>query len=170
VSEHATKIDGVKISLLEQRREIAMRRRFPRGVRMYTGDDFDYPTTIRGDGERASDALLGIFDVIAPAASAALKALDAGDLARYEAMLGPTLPLARHVFGAPTRFYKAGVVFAAYLNGHQSHFRMVGGMESARSTAHLAEQFVLMDRAGLFHDPDVAIERMRHVLALAGVE
>ena len=170
VSEHAAKIDGVKISLLEQRREIAMRRRFPRGVRMYTGDDFDYPTTIRGDGERASDALLGIFDVIAPAASAALKALDAGDLARYEAILGPTLPLARHVFGAPTRFYKTGVVFAAYLNGHQSHFRMVGGMESARSIVHLAEQFVLMDRAGLLRDPEGALARMRHVLALAGVE
>jgi hypothetical protein len=139
-------------------------------VRMYTGDDFDYPTTIRGDGERVSDALLGIFDVIAPAASAALKALDAGDLVRYEAILGPTLPLARHVFGAPTRFYKTGVVFAAYLNGHQSHFRMVGGMESARSIAHLAEQFVLMDRAGLLRDPELATERMRRVLVLAGVD
>src|SRR5882672_3512741 len=170
VSEHAAKIDGVKISLLDQRREIAMRRRFPRGVRMYTGDDFDYPTTIRGDGERASDALLGIFDVIAPAAAAALKALDASDLARYEAILEPTLPLARHVFGAPTRFYKTGVVFAAYLNGHQSHFRMVGGMESARSVVHLAEQFALMDRAGLLRDPDSAVERMRHVLALSGID
>src|SRR5258705_10114961 len=168
--EHAAKIDGVKISLLDQRREIAMRRRFPRGVRMYTGDDFDYPTTIRGDGERASDALLGIFDVIAPAAAAALKALDASDLARYEAILGPTLPLARHVFGAPTRFYKTGVVFAAYLNGHQSHFRMVGGMESARSVVHLAEQFALMDRAGLLRDPDSAVERMRYVLALSGID
>src|SRR5213592_2133282 len=170
VGEHAPKIDGVKISLLDQRREIAMRRRFPRGVRMYTGDDFDYPATIRGDGERASDALLGIFDVIAPAAAAALKALDASDLARYEAILGPTLPLARHVFGAPTRFYKTGVVFAAYLNGHQSHFRMVGGLESARSVVHLAEQFVLMDRAGLLRDPDIAVERMRRVVAVAGVE
>jgi Protein of unknown function (DUF993) len=170
VSEHAARIDGVKISLLDQRREIAMRRRFPRGVRMYTGDDFDYPTTIRGDGERASDALLGIFDVIAPAASAALKALDAGDLARYESLLGPTLPLARHVFGAPTRFYKTGVVFAAYLNGHQSHFRLVGGLESARSIVHLSEQFVLMDRAGLLLELDLAAERMRRVLALAGVE
>jgi hypothetical protein len=170
VSEHAARIDGVKISLLDQRREIAMRRRFPRGVRMYTGDDFDYPTTIRGDGERASDALLGIFDVIAPAASAALKALDAGDLARYDSILGPTLPLARHVFGAPTRFYKTGVVFAAYLNGHQSHFRLVGGLESARSIVHLSEQFVLMDRAGLLLEPDLAAERMRRVLALAGVD
>src|SRR3989442_4355273 len=170
VAEHASKIDGVKISLLEQRREVAMRRRFPRGVRMYTGDDFDYPTTIRGDGERASDALLGIFDVIAPAASAALKALDGGDLARYDAILGPTLPLARHLFGAPTRFYKTGVVFAAYLNGHQSHFRLVGCLESARSVVHLAEEFVLMDQAGLLRDPDSAVERMRRVVAVAGVE
>ena len=170
VGEHASRIDGVKISLLDQRREIAMRRRFPRGVRMYTGDDFDYPTTIRGDGERYSDALLGIFDVIAPVASAALRALDAGDVARYGAILAPTLPLSRHVFGAPTRFYKTGVVFAAYLNGHQSHFRMVGGLESARSVVHLAEQFVLMDRAGLLRDPDIAVERMRRVVAVAGVE
>src|SRR6059036_1756421 len=169
VGEHAPKIDGVKISLLDQRREIAMRRRFPPAVRMYTGDDSDYPTTIRGDGERASDALLGIFDVIAPAAAAALKALDTGDVARYEAILAPTLPLSRHVFGAPTRFYKTGVVFAAYLNGHQSHFRMVCGMESARSIAHLAEQFVLMDRARLLRDPDQAAERMRRILAVAGL-
>ncbi len=170
VRDYAPKIDGVKISLLDQAREIAMRRRFPKGVRMYTGDDFDYPTTIRGDGERYSDALLGIFDVIAPVASAALRALDAGDVARYGAILAPTLPLSRHVFGAPTRFYKTGVVFAAYLNGHQSHFRMVGGLESARSVVHLAEQFVLMDRAGLLRDPDIAVERMRRVVAVAGVE
>ncbi len=169
VSEHAAKIDGVKISLLDQAREIAMRRRFPKSVRMYTGDDFDYPTTIRGDAQGASDALLGIFDVIAPAASAALHALDRGDLARYETILAPTLPLSRHVFGAPTRFYKTGVVFAAYVNGHQAHFRMVGGLESARSVVHLAEQFVLMDRAGLLRDPELAVERMRRVLAVAGV-
>ena len=170
VGEYAPKIDGVKISLLDQAREIAMRRRFPRSVRMYTGDDFDYPTTIRGDGERWSDALLGIFDVIAPAASAALHALDGGDLARYGAILAPTLPLSRHVFGAPTRFYKTGVVFAAYLNGHQSGFKMVGGMESARSVVHLAEQFVLMDAAGLLRDPDLAADRMRRVLAVSGVD
>ena len=170
VQEFAAKIDGVKISLLDQQREIAMRRRFPMSVRMYTGDDFDYPTTIRGDGERHSDALLGIFDVIAPAAAAALKALDAGDAARYEAILAPTLPLSRHVFGAPTRFYKTGVVFAAFLNGHQSHFRMVGGLESARSVVHLAGQLVLMDRAGLLRDPELAADRMRRLLAVAGVE
>jgi hypothetical protein len=169
VGEHAAKIDGVKISLLDQRREIAMRRRFPRGVRMYSGDDFDYPTTIRGDEHGHSDALLGIFDVIAPAASAALHALDAGDLATYEKILLPTLPLSRHLFGDPTRFYKTGVVFMAYLNGHQSHFRMVGGLESARSVVHLAEIFRLADRAGLLRDPEQATERMRRVLAVAGV-
>jgi hypothetical protein len=163
--EHAAKIDGIKISLLDQRREIAMRERLPRGVRMYTGDDFDYPTTIRG----GSDALLGIFDVIAPAAAAALRALDAGDLDRYEGILAPTLPLSRHVFRAPTRFYKTGVVFAAYLNGHQSHFHLVGGLESARSVVHLAELFVLADRAGILRDPDLAVERMRRVLMVAGV-
>jgi hypothetical protein len=162
--EHAARIDGIKISLLDQRREIAMRERLPRGVRMYTGDDFDYPTTIRG----GSDALLGIFDVIAPAAAAALRALDGGDLDRYEAILAPTLPLSRHVFKAPTRFYKTGVVFAAYLNGHQSHFRLVGGLESARSVVHLAELFVLADRAGILRDPELAADRMRRVLALAG--
>src|SRR2546427_1074933 len=169
VGEYAAKIDGVKISLLDQRREIAMRRRFPASVRMYTGDDFDYPTTIGGDAQGYSDALLGIFDVIAPAASAALHALDRADRAEFLRVLGPTLALSRHVFGAPTRFYKTGVVFAAYLNGHQSHFRMVGGLESARSIPHLAEQFVLMDKAGLLRDPEQAAERMRRVLTVAGV-
>ena len=167
--EHAAKVDGIKISLLDQRREIAMRRRLPKGVRMYTGDDFDYPTTIRGDAHGASDALLGIFDVIAPAAAAALRALDAGDHERYEAIFAPTLPLSRHIFKAPTRFYKTGVVFAAYLNGHQSHFRLIGGLESARSIVHLAELFVLADRAGILRDPEMASERMRRVLALAGI-
>ena len=169
VHEYAPRIDGVKISLLDQASEIAMRRRFPAGVRMYSGDDFDYPTTIGGDAHGHSDALLGIFDVIAPAAAAALRALDAGDRAAFDRILAPTLPLSRHVFGEPTRFYKTGVVFAAYLNGHQSHFRMVGGLESARSVPHLAGQFVLMDKAGLLRDPELAAERMRHVLALAGV-
>jgi hypothetical protein len=169
VAAHAPRVDGVKISLLDQKREIAMRRRLPRGVRMYTGDDFDYPTTIGGDARGHSDALLGILDIIAPAASAALHALDGGDRAGFDRILAPTLPLSRHVFGAPTRFYKTGVVFAAYLNGHQSHFRMVGGMESARSITHLAEQFVLMDQAALLRDPDDAAERMRRVLAVAGV-
>jgi hypothetical protein len=169
VHEHAAKIDGVKISLLEQAREITMRRRFPAGVRMYTGDDFDYPTTIGGDAEGHSDALLGIFDVIAEAASAALRALDRGDRAEFDRLLAPTLPLSRHLFGDPTRFYKTGVVFMAYLNGHQDHFRMVGGLESARSVLHLSKLFVLADQAHLFRDPEQAAERMRRVLAVAGV-
>jgi len=169
VREYAARIDGVKISLLDQAREIAMRRRFPPGVRMYTGDDFDYPTTIGGDAHGHSDALLGIFDVIAPAASAALHALDRGDRPEFERILAPTLTLSRHVFGAPTRFYKTGVVFAAWLNGHQAHFRMVGGLESARSLVHLSEQFRLMDAAGLLRDPELAATRMRQLLAVAGI-
>src|SRR5439155_508388 len=152
VHEHAAKIDGVKISLLDQQREIAMRRRFPRGVRMYTGDDFDYPTTIGGDAQGHSDALLGIFDVIAPAAAAGLRALDRGDRAEFARVLTPTLPLSRHLFGDPARFSKTGVVCMAYLNGHQEHFRMVGGLQSARSVVHLARLFVCADQAHLFRD------------------
>jgi hypothetical protein len=136
---------------------------------VYSGDDFDYPELIRGDGEHYSHALLGIFDAIAPAASAALRALDAGDVERYEEILAPTVPLSRHIFKAPTRFYKTGIVFLAYLNGHQTHFRMAGGLEAARSVVHLSELFVLADRAGLLSDPELAAERMRRVLAVAGV-
>jgi hypothetical protein len=170
IGDHAAKIDGIKISLLDAEREIAMRRRLPHGVKMYTGDDFNYPALILGDEQGHSHALLGIFDAIAPAASAALQALDAGDRARYEAILAPTVPLSRHIFAAPTYHYKTGIVFLAYLNGHQTHFRMVGGQESARSIAHLAELLVLADRAGLLRDPELAARRMRHILALAGVE
>ncbi len=170
ICEHAPRIDGIKISLLDKEREIEMRRRLPSGVRMYTGDDFNYPELIRGDDHGYSHALLGIFDAIAPAASAALQALDAGRPDEYEALLAPTVPLSRHIFQHPTYYYKTGVVFMAYLNGHQSHFRMVGGMESARSIVHLSGLFVLADCAGLWRDPDLAAARMRHVLALAGVE
>src|SRR5262249_31382164 len=167
---HAAKIDGIKISLLDAEREIAMRRRLPAGVKMYTGDDFNYPQLIRGDDQGYSHALLGIFDAIAPAASAALQALDADDIQRYDRILAPTVPLSRHIFQAPTYYYKTGVVFLAYLNDHQRHFRMVGGHESARSVVHLAELLVLADRAGLLRDPELAAERMRRYLALAGVE
>ena len=170
IRDHAAKVDGIKISLLDHTREIAMRRRLPAGVKMYTGDDFNYPELILGDDEGYSHALLGIFDPIAPAASAALQALDAGDRDRYETILAPTVPLSRHIFQTPTYFYKTGVVFLAYLNGHQSHFRMVGGQESARSVVHLAELFVLADRAGLLRDPELAAERMRRFLALAGID
>jgi hypothetical protein len=170
LADNAAKIDGIKVSLLDKDREIALRRRLPEGVRMYTGDDFNYPELIRGDDRGYSDALLGIFDAIAPAAAAAFAALDAGDLARYETILAPTVPLSRHIFQKPTYYYKTGVVFLAYLNGHQAHFHMVGGQQSARSVVHLAELFVLADRAGLLLDPDRAVERMRCVLALAGIE
>jgi hypothetical protein len=170
IAEHAHRVDGVKVSLLDAQREVALRRRLPAGVRMYTGDDFDYPWLIRGDEHGYSDALLGIFDAIAPAAAAALVALDAGDLERYDEILAPTVALSRHIFVAPTFYYKTGVVFLAYLNGHQDHFLMVGGQEGARSTTHLAELFVRADAAGLLRDPELAVARMRRVLALAGVE
>jgi hypothetical protein len=175
IAAHPHKVDGIKISLLDKAQEVAMRRRLPAGVRMYTGDDFNYPELIAGDGVGAtrehqqSDALLGIFDAIAPAASAALAALAAGDEARFHAILGPTLPLSRHIFQAPTRFYKTGVVFMAWLNGHQDHFVMVGGQQSARSLLHFAELFRLADAAGLIEHPELAVQRMRTLLAWHGV-
>ncbi|HXY99600.1 MAG TPA: dihydrodipicolinate synthase family protein [Stellaceae bacterium] len=170
VKRHRTKIDGVKISLLDKQREVALRWLLPEGVRMYTGDDFNYAELIAGDGERHSDALLGIFDAIAPAASAALAALAHDEPKRFHDILAPTVPLARHIFRAPTRFYKTGVVFMAYLNGHQRHFTMVAGQESARSLLHLVEIFQLADAAGLLADPDLACARMATVLRLHGVE
>jgi hypothetical protein len=170
ITANRQKVEGLKLSLLDQTREIAMRARLPEGVHMFTGDDFDYPVTIAGDGERHSDALLGAFDMIAPAASAALLALDSGDTGKFGDILEPTVPLSRHVFGAPTFYYKTGIVFMAYLNGHQDHFRMVGGLESGRSAVHLAKLFVLADKAGLLRDSELAVERMRPVMALAGVD
>jgi hypothetical protein len=187
IAAHAPKVDGIKISLLDKDKEIAMRRRLPttggpdgRGVRMYTGDDFNYAELIAGDAygegsgaqanQRQSDALLGIFDAIAPAASAALAALAAGDTARFHAILAPTVPLSRHIFRAPTRFYKTGVVFMAWLNGHQSHFTMVGGQQSTRSLMHFAELFRLADAAGLIEQPDLAVRRMTTLLALHGFD
>ena len=169
INDHAAKIDGIIISLLDKDREITMRRRLPAGVRMYTGDDFNYAELIRGDAQGYSHALLGIFDAIAPAASAALQALDANDGDSYEAILAPTVPLSRHIFQPPTYYYKTGVVFLAYLNGHQQHFRMLAGHESARSVVHLAELFVLADQARILVDPEQATERMRRVLAVAGI-
>ncbi len=165
IAANVDKVDGIKISLLDADKEVALRERLPEGVRMYTGDDFNYPELIRS----GSDALLGIFDAIAPAAAAAMHALDEGDLDRYDALLAPTVPLSRHIFAAPTPYYKTGVVFLAYLNGHQEHFRMVGGLESGRSVRHLSELFVLADQAGLLREPDLAAARMRLVLDLAGV-
>jgi hypothetical protein len=169
INANAAKVDGVKISLLDKDKEIAMRRRLAQGVRMYTGDDFNYPELIAGDGHGYSDALLGIFDAIAPAAASALAALAGDDHEAFHTILAPTVPLSHHIFRAPTRFYKTGVVFMAYLNGHQNHFTMVGGQESARSTLHLAELFRLADRAGLLRDPERAAERMRAVMRVRGV-
>jgi hypothetical protein len=169
IAANADKVDGIKVSLLDDAREVALRRRLPEGVRLYTGDDFNYPALIAGDAVGYSDALLGVFDAIAPAAAAALHALDVGDREAYDSLLAPTVPLARKLFEAPTFNYKTGIVFLAFLNGHQDHFRMVAGMESARSIVHLADLFVLADRAGLLRDPALAVARMRHVLALAGI-
>jgi hypothetical protein len=176
IAAHADKVDGIKISLLDKDKEIAMRRRLAPGVRMYTGDDFNYAELIAGDGfgseptHGQSDALLGIFDAIAPAASAALGALARGDVASFHTILGPTVPLSRHIFAAPTRFYKTGVVFMAWLNGHQSHFTMVGGQQSTRSLVHLAELFRLADAAHLLEQPELAVHRMKTLLALHGVD
>jgi hypothetical protein len=170
IAENAGKIDGVKISLLDKEREITLRRRLPKAVRMYTGDDFNYAELIAGDAQGHSDALLGIFDAIAPAASAALAALACGSDNEFREILAPTVPLSRHIFKAPTRFYKTGIVFMAYLNGHQRHFTMVGGQQSARSLPHLAELFRLADAAGLLADPEFALARMRAVLSIHGVE
>ena len=170
IAANAKRVDGVKISLLDKDKEIAMRRRMPEGVRMYTGDDFNYAELIAGDNYGYSDALLGIFDAIAPAAAAALGAFTRGDAKSFHDILAPTVPLSRHIFKAPTRFYKTGVVFMAYLNGLQDHFTLVGGQESARSTLHLAELFRLADGAGLLVDPERAALRMRRVMAVRGVE
>jgi hypothetical protein len=170
IATHAAKVDGIKLSLLDKDKEIALRARLPEGVRMYTGDDFNYAELIAGDGRHHSDALLGIFDPIGPAASAALLALSEGRLGDFHDIFGPTVALSRHIFAAPTRFYKTGVVFMAYLNGHQDHFVMVGGQQSARSIVHLAELFRLADAAGLLRDPDLATARMRKVLAVHGIE
>jgi len=177
------KVDGIKISLLSKEKEIAMRRRLPalggldgKGVRMYTGDDFNYAELIAGDGfgsarvHGQSDALLGIFDAIAPVASAALAELAQGRTEGFHTLLGPTVPLSRHMFAAPTRYYKTGVVFMAWLNGHQSHFTMVGGQQSTRSLLHLSELFRLADAAGVLQQPELALHRMKILCALHGIE
>ena len=182
IAAHPDKVDGIKISLLDKDKEIAMRRKLPtlggvdgKGVRMYTGDDFNYAELIAGDGfgnqatHGQSDALLGIFDAIAPAASTALGELAHGNLAKFHAILGPTLPLSRHIFAAPTRYYKTGVVFMAWLNGHQSHFSMVSGQQSTRSLPHLCELFRLADVANLLEQPDLAVHRMKTLCELHGV-
>ena len=169
LQKNKAKVDGIKISLLDKDKEIAMRRKLPKGVRMYTGDDFNFAELIEGDAQGYSDALLGIFDSIAPAASQALSFLSSNELKKYNEILEPTVPLSRHIFQAPTRFYKTGVVFVAWLNGHQSHFTMVGGQQSARNIQHLAELFRLADAAGLLQDPALACRRMQQLLSVQGI-
>ncbi|MER7866652.1 dihydrodipicolinate synthase family protein [Streptomyces cellulosae] len=169
IAAHPDKVDGIKVSLLDAQREIDLRRRLPKGVRCYTGDDFNYPELIAGDDHGFSHALLGIFDPLGPLAAEAVRVLDTGDTDGFRALLDPTVELSRHLFQAPTRFYKTGVVFLAWLAGHQSHFTMVGGLQSARSLPHLARAYELADRLGLFPDPKLAEDRMRTLLHLYGV-
>ncbi|GIF75223.1 dihydrodipicolinate synthase family protein [Asanoa siamensis] len=169
IGEHTAKVDGIKVSLLDEAFEVDLRRRLPAGVKLYTGDDFHYPRLVKGDAEGFSHALLGIFAAIAPPAAAALRALDAGDTASYDEIFAPTVPLARHVFGTPTFYYKTGIVFLAWLAGHQSHFTMVGGLQSGRSPAHLGTLVRLADAAGVLPDADLAAARARAFFATAGV-
>jgi hypothetical protein len=169
IREHESKIDGIKISLLDAGKEIEMRRLLPGSVMMYTGDDFNYAELIAGDEKGFSHGLLGIFDPIAPAAAAALARLEVGDRSSFHAILDPTVTLSRRLFEAPTQHYKCGVVFLAWLNDFQSHFRMVGGAESARGILHYADLFRLADRAGLFYEPVLAARRMAHLCALNGI-
>nr|WTB31355.1 dihydrodipicolinate synthase family protein [Streptomyces sp. NBC_00830] len=168
IAEHPDKVDGIKISLLDAEREIDVRRRLPSGVRCYTGDDFNYPELIAGDDRGVSHALLGIFDPLGPLAAHAVRVLDTGDVQGFRELLDPTVELSRHLFRTPTRFYKTGVVFLAWLAGHQDHFTMVGGLQSARSLPHLAKAYELADRLGLFPDPQLAESRMRALLTVNG--
>jgi hypothetical protein len=169
INEHSAKVDGVKVSLLSADHEQELRAALPAGVRLYTGDDFNYPELIEGDGDHHSDALLGAFAAIAPAASAALSALDEDDIDRYRGEMAPTLPLSRHIFSAPTYYYKTGIAFLAWLNGYQDGFVMVGGLQSARSIVHLGRVFELANQAQLLTDPELAAHRLGQLFATAGV-
>jgi hypothetical protein len=170
LKDHSSTVDGIKVSLLDADFEVALRRRLPAGVRMYTGDDFGYPSLIAGDEHGHSDALLGVFAAIAPVAGRALATLDSGDVDGFRALLDPTVPLARHLFGAPTQYYKTGIVFLSWLAGHQDHFTMVGGLQSGRSPVHLGRLLVLADEAGLLPDADLAAARARAFFTTCGVD
>jgi hypothetical protein len=170
IADNVTKVDGIKVSVLDADREVALRNRLPEGVRLYTGDDFNYPALIKGDGNRHSDALLGIFAAIAPAAAAALKALDDGDLTTYDRVFEPTVPLARQIFSAPTYYYKTGIAFLAWLNGYQPGFSMVGGLQSGRALPHLADTFRLADQAGVLTNAELAVTRFQQLLRVGGVD
>ena len=165
---NAAKVDGIKISLLDDAKEITLRRRLPAAVKMYSGDDFNYPELIAGDEQGYSHALLGIFDAIAPAASAALAALAKGDRNSYNSLMAPSVPLSRLIFRPPTQYYKTGIVFLAWLNGHQDHFVMVGGAQAMRPLPYFTGIFKLADQAGLLAKPELAVKRMKHLLSLYG--
>lgn len=169
IRQNPEKVDGVKVSLLDAEHEKRLRAALPEGVRLYTGDDFNYPELIDGDDTAYSDALLGIFAAIYPAASTALQAYDAGDAARGRAILDSTRELGKHIFSAPTFYYKTGIAFLSWLNGHQSGFQLVGGLHAGRSLPHLAHTFVLADQAGLLPDPQLAAERMASLLKTGGL-
>ncbi|MGL6210421.1 MAG: dihydrodipicolinate synthase family protein [Paracoccaceae bacterium] len=169
IAQSVAKVDGIKISLLDKGKEIAMRRRLPLSVKMYTGDDFNYPELIEGDAQGYSHALLGIFDPLAPAAAHAVARLGAGDAAGFRSTLDPTVPLARLIFRAPTQYYKTGVVFLAWLNGFQDHFVMLNGAQAMRPLPYFTEVFRLADGCGLLRDPDMAVARMKRLLAMHGV-
>jgi len=168
IKDNVAKVDGIKISLLDAQKEITFRRQLPSAVKMYTGDDFNYAELIAGDEEGYSHALLGIFAAIAPAAAAALAALAKGNLKKFHKVFGPTVPLSRLIFQAPTQYYKTGIVFLAWLNGHQDHFIMVGGAQSARPLHYFTETFRLADQAGLLRDPELAVKRMKSLLTFYG--
>ncbi|MEM7753726.1 MAG: dihydrodipicolinate synthase family protein [Pseudomonadota bacterium] len=169
IRENSSKVDGIKVSLLDKDKEITMRRRLPAGVRMYTGDDFNYPELIAGDAQGHSDALLGIFDPLAPVVGKAIGQLGAGDFDGFRATLDPTVPLALRIFGAPTQHYKTGVVFLAWLNGLQNHFVMLGGAQAMRPLPYFVDCFRMADQAGLLADPDMAVARMKRLLGLYGI-
>jgi dihydrodipicolinate synthase/N-acetylneuraminate lyase len=169
IHRNQSKVDGIKISLLDKEKEILMRRRLPEGVKMYTGDDFNYPELIAGDAEGYSHALLGIFDPLAPAAAHAVGLLGKGDMAGFHATLDPTVPLARLIFRAPTQYYKTGVVFLAWLNGFQDHFVMLNGAQAMRPLPYFTEVFRLADQCGLLREPDIAVQRMQKFMSVYGV-
>lgn len=168
IHRHAAKVDGIKISLLDKEKEVRMRRRLPSGVKSYTGDDFNYPELIEGDAQGHSHALLGIFDPLAAAAVHAVDRLGRGDVAGFRATLAPTVPLARLIFRAPTRHYKTGVVFLAWLNGFQDHFVMLNGAQAMRPLPYFTAAFRLADGCGVLRDPELAVSRMKGLLALYG--
>lgn len=168
IKENKSKVEGIKISLLDNACEVALRDRLPEDVLCFTGDDFNYAELIEGDGQKYSHALLGIFDAVAPSASKALASLASGDVATFRAVIEPTVPLSRKIFEAPTQYYKAGVVFLAWLNGHQRHFTMPAGMQSARGVLHYADIFRLADKANVLDMPDMAAERMKAFLVTQG--